>query len=197
VNVTTQAMACLVFWWLPAEPSTVTEVPPSLRLEKLWQTGPYCGPNCLYLLMKALGVQVTHEQLIACFGRLDEKGTSLHDLSSAAQRHGLSVRVVKGTESSLRRLPLPFIAHLDMGPTGGHYVVVSSITRGEVTFVDGTQFKLHRVAAAGFVRAWTGYALVPARSLGAGRTMVLLPTSALCVLLLLAFRGARRRYTSH
>ena len=47
--------------------SASATVPESLQLEQPWQTGPYCGPNCLYFLVKLQGRPVSHGE-VAAFG---------------------------------------------------------------------------------------------------------------------------------
>lgn len=139
-------------------------VPENLRLELPWQTGPYCGPNCLYFFLRYHGVDVTHEGLIASFGKL-EAGTSLWELKTAAEEYGVAADVVQADERALKKLAIPFIAHFNVPAGEGHFVLVLAVSDTDgVEYVGGSHMETVTTPLAPFVRSWSGYALVPISS---------------------------------
>lgn len=145
-------------------------VPESLRLEQPWQTGPYCGPNCLYFLLKLKGRPVSHAEVVGAFGEL-QVGASLWDLMRVGEHFAVPLTVVQADERSLARLPTPFVAHLGTAGEGedGHYVLVCKLGPKTVTLLDGSSLATTNWRLGQFVRSWSGFALIPSNGLRAAR----------------------------
>jgi len=122
-----------------------------------WQADSACGPNCLYVFLRAHGRPVEHDQLLS-ETRLGKKGLSLQALEEYARGRGLEVEVVKGKPASLDELPLPAVAH--MGPGyNDHFVVLCEMRGSQVRIVDGTMGASFTMDRARFEQDWSGYLL--------------------------------------
>lgn len=108
-------------------PDAATEVPDYLKLEQLWQTGPYCGPVSLCFLLRLHGKEVKYEEVVKEF-EMTEKGVSLADIQRVAGRFGLRTRVVSMVPEQVADLPRPAIVHWDAqgsdGLAKGHFDVL-------------------------------------------------------------------------
>ncbi len=132
-----------------------------INAEDIWQTAPYCGANCLYILLKLNDKEVSYTDL-----RRDipttAKGASLLDLQRSAERNGLTTEVISISPADIARLKLPVIAllgaRLDQA-VNGHYVVVCGESDADVVAVDGTTGNLDRISRSEFNRAFSGYVL--------------------------------------
>lgn len=80
---------------------------------------------------------ISHQTLLEAFGKLGEDGTSLWALKRMGERSAVRLAVMKATEQGLLEFPTPFVAHLEV-PAGGHFVLVCSVDRQRVKFLDGT-----------------------------------------------------------
>ena len=144
-----------------------------------------CGPNALYMLLKAHDRPVPANRF---FQEIDpgDQGLSLSELHDASGRYGLpSVIRLCTYEQLCRRCPFPVVALLHpkayLGSHGaGHYVLVIDADSEAVTLIDGTSGKENRCAPGEFCRDWHGYVIVPA--VGQTSWLPLAITSAACAL---------------
>jgi hypothetical protein len=139
-----------------------------------WQTGPYCGANALFVMLRLNGISVSAEALRKEVPVAD-KGASMLDLKRTALRYGLPVDVFELDPPQLRNQPLPLIVHASLTDDPmGHYATVVSFDEETVRLIDGTSEGLITVENAPFNRAFSGYALVQTGTPGSSRLKGLL-----------------------
>ena len=130
-----------------------------------FQTAPNtCGPAALLSICEFYGIKTT-EQAIATLAGTTPTGTSLHGLARAADSLGLKATGMELSLEELKGAKTPLIAHLN----GGHFVVVVSVHKGELTVIDPAK-GVKSVAAVDFCRnasshlatrkGWQGYVLL-------------------------------------
>jgi ABC-type bacteriocin/lantibiotic exporter with double-glycine peptidase domain len=123
-----------------------------------------CGPNSLYSLLRCWGIPVVHIDVERRLP-LGPRGVSLLSLKQAALHFGLQTRARYCNFESLMGLRIPAITHhyFDMKTDGSdsHFVLITSVTRDEVQFIDGTTGLLNKVTPAKFHTTWSGYVLEP------------------------------------
>lgn len=114
-----------------------------------------CGPSALARLLALHGRPGPGPDSLAVLAGTGPVGTSLGGLARAARAAGL--------DASARRLspdhrpPAPLLVWVDRS----HFVVVEGVAGGRVTIADPAVGR-YTMPAAGFVRRWTGEALVVA-----------------------------------
>jgi hypothetical protein len=125
-----------------------------------------CGPNALYMLLRAHGRSVLAE---CFFSEVEpgDHGLSLAELRDASKNYGLPAEARRCTYRELIdgcRLPLvallrPAIGIDHRGP--GHYVLVVNADSEGVTLIDGTTAEQTYCVRDRFSRDWTGYVVMP------------------------------------
>jgi ABC-type bacteriocin/lantibiotic exporter with double-glycine peptidase domain len=128
-----------------------------------------CGPNALYMFLKAYDRQPSLQEF---FREVDpgDRGLSLAGLRDASTRYGLPAEVRRCSyEQLLAGRPLPLIALMRSGPeipgaSDGHYVLVFDVDVEGVRLVDGTTCQQERYPRDVFCRNWKGYVVVSAES---------------------------------
>jgi Peptidase C39 family len=155
-----------------------TGTPVPLREIDEWQTGPYCGVNCLFFLLSLNDRPVSYRSLRSEV-QVTGEGASLLELKEAAAVHGLSMEVVELTPKEIARAKLPLIALMESSgfmaspddklPRVGHYVVLLRVDapdggEARMTLMDGSTARVVEVGASRVNRAFSGYALVPSSS---------------------------------
>jgi hypothetical protein len=117
-----------------------------------WLLPGRCGINCLFTYFKLLeGMRVSersvrYDEVVAAVAIDPAKGSSLADLAEGANRLGARVTVRKVDPADFRRLPTPFIAHIDNLDRGGtgHFITVFAVQQSAgsdktiVRFIDGS-----------------------------------------------------------
>src|SRR2546421_5864138 len=122
-----------------------------------------CGPNCLYMFLRAHGVSVSQEEVLDQVPR-NALGASLLDLRAASEHFGVPAKVRHlSFEQLTRGCHLPIIAYCEPknNASTGHYVVILHIDNGIITFWDGTFCREFEMTYSSFNRRCGGYALVP------------------------------------
>lgn len=131
-----------------------------------------CGPNALYMFLKAHGKAVSPDTFFAEIS-VEDGGLSFADLRQASVRHGLPAEVRRCSYAQLvGQCRLPVIALLQLtkesvGPAAqgdGHYVLVLDADLSSVLLVDGTTGEIARYRRDLFSSEWQGYVLVPTTS---------------------------------
>ncbi len=113
-----------------------------------------CGIAALAMVMHYHNVDVPSEQLRK---RLDPDagGMNMYQLKQLAIEYGLKVRAQKLTESTLKAIKKPVIAHLDVN----HFVVLDSVSRhGDVYLRDPMKGRC-KIHTRDFFRHSEGYSL--------------------------------------
>src|SRR6266851_2680803 len=123
-----------------------------------WQDNKACGPNCLFVFLRAFGAEVDHNELVRALPR-SERGVSLATLQEAAARYGVPAQTVCAAPDALTSLPLPAILHLGEGDED-HFVVLCELNEGNAIVVDGGTGRVRKMELAGLVQRWSRYALV-------------------------------------
>ncbi len=90
-----------------------------------------CGPACLKMILNYHGKQISSSK-IKEDTQLGKLGTSLLDLSEAAERYGYHTMSAKVSFKELRDLPLPCILHWNQN----HFVVLTSIKKTTIKIAD-------------------------------------------------------------
>lgn len=148
----------------------------------VWQTGPYCGANSLYMFLRISGVTVRYEDLKKEVP-VSENGASCLELQGCSEKHGVPLEVLSIKPSDIKALGYPIIALLGThrkGEVVGHFIVVCNETKDGILAVDGTTGNLDRISKPVFNRAFSGYVL--ARK---GRDSVVRPVYAMVNVVLL------------
>ena len=97
-----------------------------------------CGPTCLRMISKYYGATISLEK-IKRFSETTREGSSLNEISSAAEKIGFRTLGVKIDFEKLREeAPLPCIVHWNQN----HFVVVYKISKGKVYIADPARGKL-------------------------------------------------------
>ena len=118
-----------------------------------------CGPKCLLMICRQFGASASLNELAQLCQASTDKGTTLYDLSSAAQRKGLKTAAVKMSATQLASLSIPAIAHL----WGGHFVLVEPGASGQLNVIDGSPPAI-TVSTESFAGHYSGFALLVAKS---------------------------------
>lgn len=124
-----------------------------------------CGPNALYMLLKAHDRAISSSEF---FRQVDsgDRGLSLAELRDLCARYSLPAEVRSCTYEQLLkacRLPLIALVHprLDTGNLNdGHYVLVVDADADGVTLIDGTSGEEYRSTRDKFCHIWQGYVVV-------------------------------------
>jgi hypothetical protein len=115
-----------------------------------------CGPFALYSACGRLGVETSLDTLRAELLSQDQ-GTSLLQLSQAAQWRGLTTRAAKLTADELLGLSSPAIVFVG----GNHFVLVAAVdARAREVFVIDEAGPPRWTAVRDFASAWQGEALI-------------------------------------
>ncbi|WP_088241554.1 cysteine peptidase family C39 domain-containing protein [Calothrix rhizosoleniae] len=131
-------------------------------IPKLWHSYPFvqqqtnsdCGAACLAIISRYWGKRFSLNSLCR-LARVDETGSSLAGLLTAATSLGYESLAVKGSLSELASLANPWIAHWQ----GIHYVVVWQVLENHVLISDPAIGK-RSLTVKEFIDNWTGYALI-------------------------------------
>ncbi len=163
---------CTVGRALARDPATIDH-------NLVWRAPQFCGVNCLYALLKSCGSNPEYDTLRSMLGD-GARPTSLSDLHDVAAKHRVATRLGRAGPEGLRRLPLPFIAHLEnvtgSGSAVGHYCVVYGVNENNVYYMDGTTANLKAQRLPRFCRDWSGYVcyVEPAGQMGQYAPSILL-----------------------
>lgn len=144
----------------------VSKEPPGLPGPELWQSGPYCGANCIYIVLRLCGRPVSHEDVRRQLPT-EGRGASMLDMARVLDSERLPSKIVRVGPGTLAREPMPLIARLEpRGPESGHFVVIYGVNphNGQLEVMDGTSGTFGSVAPEQFDRDFSGEAIVPTRT---------------------------------
>lgn len=112
--------------------------------------GKDCGPTCLKIIAqhynKSLPIQFLKE-----ISETQKTGTSLDNISSAAEKIGFRSISVKISLSTLKEAPLPCIVHWNKN----HFVVLYKI-KGDKFYVSDPSYGLIKYTESEFLKFWIG-----------------------------------------
>ncbi len=113
--------------------------------------GKDCGPTCLKIIAqhynKSLPIQFLKE-----ISETQKTGTSLDNISSAAEKIGFRSISVKISLSTLKEAPLPCIVHWNKN----HFVVLLYKIKGDKFYVSDPSYGLIKYTESEFLKFWIG-----------------------------------------
>jgi hypothetical protein len=145
---------------LPPKPS----IPATMPSPRKWQDESVCGANCVYALIRLLGHQAQHTEILDQVSRT-EKGSTLAELQRVSGFWGVTTEAVSVLPEDLASLPTPCIVHVSQpGKVTGHFMVFCGETPHGYAMIDGTTGAYQVIDKGLFLRSFSGNALVPRRS---------------------------------
>ena len=94
-----------------------------------------CGAACLASIAAHYKLNLPVSRIRQMAGT-DKKGTNILGLITAAEKMGFSAKGVKGGIDALPKIPLPAIAHIIVKEVLYHYIVIYSIKKELIEFMD-------------------------------------------------------------
>lgn len=118
-----------------------------------------CGAACLASVARHYGsdISVARARQLAGTGR---EGTSLKGMMEAAVHLGFEAKAVRGTAASLKKIPLPAIAHIVLDQKVQHYVVLTALKKDFIQVMDPAEGRVLKKSLASFVSQWEGILLI-------------------------------------
>lgn len=117
-----------------------SEQPGTTDTTKRKRSGPYCGVNCIYTIMKLAGMEIDFRDLLKPYYLGSRKGSSLAELKQVAEDYGLHAKAVeKLTNQILVQSEYPIILHVKSDPMSkeyDHYILFLGIENGFVKVID-------------------------------------------------------------
>ena len=115
----------------------------------------FCGPRCLFIVFKKLGIETTLDELIKLSGYDEKKGTSMYGLYRAVRKKGLYAEGMKIGVNDLAKLKIPAIAYL----WNNHFVVVEGTNTETLIITDppNKSFPMHKDKFRGI---YSGFSLL-------------------------------------
>jgi len=114
-----------------------------------------CGAACLASIAAHHKLKLPVSRIRQMAGT-DKKGTNVLGLIKAAEKMGFTAKGVKGGADALPKIPLQAIAHLIVKEVLHHYVVIYSLKKEQVEYMDPADGQLHKMAIEEFSKMWTG-----------------------------------------
>jgi hypothetical protein len=144
-------------------------LPDNFKFEPAWRDKGDCGPLALYLLMRLHGCHVTIGDVKKLTPFDPDRGCSLADLESAAERLGFPVETRFVNPRDLDKLPLPLIVHTEgsLERQMGHFDVIVAYYPEDrkYSIIDSTFGTVHKVHQEAILKNYTGYVLLTRRPL--------------------------------
>lgn len=113
-----------------------------------------CGAACLASVAAYYKLKLPVARIRQTAGT-DRRGTNALGMVIAAEQLGFEAKGVKGTAESLSKIPLPAIAHV-VGKNLQHYVVIYSVRKNKLTFMDPEDGEMHNTTIDDFKKIWSG-----------------------------------------
>ncbi|GAP73374.1 bacteriocin/lantibiotic ABC transporter ATP-binding protein [Candidatus Symbiothrix dinenymphae] len=131
-----------------------------------------CGAACLASVGEHYNLKLPVARIRQIAGT-DKRGTNVLGMVKAAEQLGFEAKGVNGIAESLPKIPLPAIAHV-VRKNLQHYVVIYSVHKEVVTYMDPGDGEMHKEATAEFMKTWSGalILLVPGEEFKTGDTKV-------------------------
>ncbi len=118
-----------------------------------------CGAACIASISAyyKLFISVSNIRLHA---GTDKLGTNLLGLIEAAIVLGFRAKGAKGDLASLSSIPLPCIAHVILPNKLHHFVVIYSVKKFNIKYMDPADGKMHKTSIDAFMKIWSGAILL-------------------------------------
>lgn len=129
---------------------------------QVWRCPANGGINVLYCYLRANGIACEYSRLVKDqMGEAKTRQTAAV-LARVATRNGLPMRPFLLTIDQLWSCPKPVIVHIDgETPEAGAFLLLMSITKQSVFFVNGPSASIQSVSREDFRRIWSGIAVLP------------------------------------
>lgn len=114
-----------------------------------------CGAACLASISEHYKLKMPVARIRQIAGT-DTKGTNALGMIKGAEKLGFTAKGVKGKTDALPKIPLPAIAHIVVKEALHHYVVIYSVAKDIVEYMDPADGKMHRISIVEFEKTWTG-----------------------------------------
>jgi len=114
-----------------------------------------CGAACLATISEYYNLKIPISKIRQIAGT-DTKGTNVLGMIQASEELGFSAKGVKGKIESLSKIPLPAIAHIIVNDTLHHYIVIYSVNKNVVKYMDPADGEIHKLPILAFEKLWTG-----------------------------------------
>jgi ABC-type bacteriocin transporter len=114
-----------------------------------------CGAACLASIAAFYKMKLPVSRIRQMAGT-DKKGTNVLGLIKAAEKMGFTAKGVKGGADALPKIPLPAIAHVIVKEVLHHYIVIYSVKKEKVEYMDPADGQLHKMDITEFSKMWTG-----------------------------------------
>jgi len=124
-----------------------------------WRKTQRCGLNCLYVLLRIHGVEVSYQEL-ADETVVGDQGSTFAELSRVARRHGFDLTPMRATWESIDDWPLPAVIHLESQNLDRHYVLLLRREGEEFVIFDCTDGEVSRWGEGEIRDKWSGYVLL-------------------------------------
>lgn len=114
-----------------------------------------CGAACIASVAANYNLKLPVSRIRQIAGT-DKKGTNVLGLIKAAEKLGFTAKGVKGGLDALPKIPLPAIAHIIVNKVLAHYVVIYSVKKDKIEYMDPSDGQLHKIKIMEFGEMWTG-----------------------------------------
>ncbi|MDR1652039.1 MAG: peptidase domain-containing ABC transporter [Prevotellaceae bacterium] len=114
-----------------------------------------CGAACLASVAGHYRLRMPVARIRQIAGT-DKRGTNALGMVQAAEQLGFEAKGVKGGVDALPKIPLPAIAHVALKNGLQHYVVIYSVDKKSVKFMDPADGQMHREKIEEFKKKWSG-----------------------------------------
>lgn len=118
-----------------------------------------CGAACLASIAAHYKLKLPISR-IRQMASTDRKGTNVLGLIKAAENLGFSAKGVKGKSDSLRKIPLPSIAHVILENGLHHYLVIYRTGKKNLKIMDPGDGKIHKYTYEELNKIWSGVLVV-------------------------------------
>ncbi|MDP4271630.1 MAG: peptidase domain-containing ABC transporter [Bacteroidota bacterium] len=118
-----------------------------------------CGAACLASVAAYYKLKLPLARIRQIAGT-DKKGTNLFGLLKAAEQIGFQAKGVQGNPESLSTIPTPAIAHVIINQKLEHYIVIYSVGKNVVKYMDPADGQMHKSSFSEFEKIWSGILLL-------------------------------------
>lgn len=123
-----------------------------------------CGPACIASVMAHYGIRQPVAMIRQVAGT-DKRGTSMWGLIKVLKQFDFETKGLKGSIEHLNKLPLPFIAHIELKDGLHHYVCVYRINRKGLKVMDPSDGRMGLWSQEEFNEKWSGALIAMVRGI--------------------------------
>ena len=129
-----------------------------------------CGCACLAAVCAYYKLIVPVAR-IRQYAGADLQGTSVLGITKAANQLGMQAKGARADIKTLRKAPLPAIAHVILDGKLQHYVTLCEIGKNRLTIMDPAEGRFKKISQEQFLAIWTGVIIIlaPDESFAKGR----------------------------